>query len=162
MTPDTFFNGGSRCPICMHRQGADKLFISDEVFKERIKQIHKGHIITNSAYNGNDKKVTITHFDCGRTFDVYAGDLLQGKGGNGKIKGGSGYDKIKGGGGADKIQDGECMDTVDGGKGKDKLRDAKVQTHLCVILKTQLRILIQKKEIQLLAGARLSMKEFPI
>lgn len=80
MTPDTFFNGGSRCPICMHRQGADKLFISDEVFKERIENIHKGHIIVNSKYKGNNKKVTITHLDCKRTFDVWAGDLLQGKG----------------------------------------------------------------------------------
>jgi len=95
--------------------------------------------------------------------DVGAGnDLLQGKGGNHKVKGGSSNDKIKGGAGADKIQGGEGMDTVDGGRVKINWREAKVQMYLYVILKTQLRILIQKKEIQLLAGARLSMKEFPI
>lgn len=80
MTPDTFFNGGSRCPTCMHRQGANKLFVNNEDFIKRIENIHKEHIIINSEYHGYDKKVNITHIDCGRSFDVLAGDLLQGKG----------------------------------------------------------------------------------
>lgn len=80
MTPDTFFNGGSRCPICMHRQGANKLFLSHEEFADRIKNIHGEHITLLGRYTGYDGKIMIRHEDCGREFDVYCGDLLQGKG----------------------------------------------------------------------------------
>lgn len=79
MTPDTFFNGGSRCPICMHRQGADKLFISQEEFENKVKDIHKDNIKIIGKYRGYKEKVKIQHTPCGRIFDTYAGDLLQGK-----------------------------------------------------------------------------------
>lgn len=80
MTPDTFFNGGSRCPICRHREGADKLFIPHEEFEKRIKLIHGDHITLLGKYSGYAGKVKIRHEDCGREFDVLCGDLLQGKG----------------------------------------------------------------------------------
>lgn len=80
VTPDAFLNKMSGCPICKHREGADKLFVSDSEFKERIHKIHKGHIIVLSEYHGNREKVLIKHIDCGRTFETIAGDLLQGKG----------------------------------------------------------------------------------
>lgn len=79
MTPDTFFNGGSRCPKCMHRQGANKLFISQEEFERRIENIHEGNIKILGEYHGGKEKIKIQHVPCGRIFDTYAGDLLQGK-----------------------------------------------------------------------------------
>lgn len=80
MTGDTFFNGGSRCPKCMHRQGADKLFISQEEFESRIENIHNGSIKILGKYRGGKERIKIQHIPCGRIFDTYSGDLLQGKG----------------------------------------------------------------------------------
>ena len=79
MTPDVFFNGGSRCPICRHREGADKLFIPHDEFEKRIKLIHGDHITLLGKYSGYNGKIKIRHEDCGREFDVLCGDLLQGK-----------------------------------------------------------------------------------
>ena len=80
MTPDTFFNGGSRCPICSHRQGADKLFISHEEFLKRIKTIHGDNFTLIGKYSGHSGKIMVRHKECGRKFEVLCGDLLQGKG----------------------------------------------------------------------------------
>lgn len=80
MTPDTFFNGGSRCPICMHRQGANKLFISHKEFSNRIKSIHNDEFTLLGKYNGYNGKIKVRHKKCGREFEVLCGHLLQGKG----------------------------------------------------------------------------------
>lgn len=80
MTPDAFFNGGSRCPICSHREGFDKLFLSHEEFAEKIKSIHGTHITLLGKYTGYKGKIKIRHEDCGREFEVTCGDLSQGKG----------------------------------------------------------------------------------
>lgn len=80
MPADTFFNNGSRCPKCMLKQRIDKLFISQEEFENRIEDIHNGDIKILGKYRGGKERVKIQHISCGRIFDTYAGDLLQGKG----------------------------------------------------------------------------------
>lgn len=80
MTPDTFFNGGSRCPICSHREGADKLFLSHDEFANRIKFIHGNDFTLLGKYSGHSGKIMVRHEACGREFEVLCGDLLQGKG----------------------------------------------------------------------------------
>lgn len=79
MTPDGFLNGGCRCPKCMIKQRANKLFLSDEEFIKRINKIHGEHVTLLGKYTGYDGKIKIRHEDCGREFDMLCGDLLQGK-----------------------------------------------------------------------------------
>lgn len=64
----------------MHRQGANKLFISHEKISDRIKSIHGNNFTLLSKYSGYNGKIEVRHEVCGREFEVLCGDLLQGKG----------------------------------------------------------------------------------
>lgn len=79
ITPDGILHKHNGCPICNHRKGADKLFLSHEEFCKRVDKIFNGEFKILTPYKGGDNKVTVEHI-CGRIYDRNAGDILQGKG----------------------------------------------------------------------------------
>ena len=79
ITPDSFLNKGSRCPKCAIKIRADKLFISQIEFENRINNIFNDEVLVLGTYTGNKNKIKIQHIPCGRILNPLAGDLLQGK-----------------------------------------------------------------------------------
>lgn len=79
-TPDAILNKGTGCPICRHREGANKLFLSQKEFVARVYSIFGDEYTILGEYKGYKEYVLIKHSKCGREYLQQAGDILQGKG----------------------------------------------------------------------------------
>ena len=79
MSPDAILHKNG-CPICNHRKGADKLFISHEDFCKRVEKIFGDEFEILSPYKGYKEYVKVKHNKCGKIYDRLAGDIMSGKG----------------------------------------------------------------------------------
>lgn len=80
VTPDSFLNKNTNCPLCSNKSRINKLTLTQEQFEKKVYDIFKNEYIVLGEYSGNKNKVKMKHIICGNDYYAQAGDVLQGKG----------------------------------------------------------------------------------
>lgn len=78
-SPDSFINGGARCPECGYKSMKKKQRKTDSTFKKEVYDLVGDEYIFIEKYINNKTKLKVIHNKCGHEYEVAPRDFLSGR-----------------------------------------------------------------------------------